>query len=424
LFEFSMSNPTSASRTGQLLRSGVLLSAAGLLTGMGNMVFQAIMGRHLPTAEYGYLNTTLGLISLLSLPALIASNAITHYIAHFRASGNEASLTGLLLGCRRFLLRLTLLGSVAAILLVKPLADFFRFPRASLMLVAVVCAMAGLWGTFASTLCQGMSWFRRLAGIGIATVVFRLTFGLLATLKFPVAEAAVLSTAVAALANLALLHWRRELVWPGEAESPWGWDFLRYLLAAAACVGGGYCFMQGDLLVAQRYFKGDTLGHYTVAATLARALPMVVTPLLTVLFTSRSGHRTGSVVREQFRLLGLYAGGLLIGAVVLTVLSSFWVRVLLGAKIPDAAAIVGPLALTMVFVGLLQGLGVWSLASRWSKVTLIYGVAGAAYWLSLLWLGTSLDALLRMMPMASGMAAAFMLLVWWISLRAAPVAQE
>ena len=284
------------------------------------------------------------------------------------------------------------------------------------MLVAVVCVIAGLWGTFATTLCQGMSWFRRLALIGLAAVTLRLAFGGLVTMKFAVAEAAALATAVALLANLAVLFWRRELMWTGHTESPWGWDFARYLVSAAACVGGGYCFTQGDLLVAQRYFEGDALGHYTAAALLARALPMVVGPLLTVLFTSRSGHRMGSVVQEQLRLLGLYAGGLLLGAAMLILLREFCVRLLFGVYTPEAAARVGRLAITMLFVGMLQGLGMWALASRWSKVTIVYGLAGVAYWLILLGWGTTRETLLKIMPLTAGLAFAIMLGTWFFSM--------
>lgn len=412
-----MTESSKPSQVGQLLRSGVLLSAVGLLTGLGNYAFQMIMGRRLSAEEFGLLNTTLGLVGLLGLPLIISSSAITHYIAHFRAQGNQAGLSGLLLGCRRFLLRLTVVGSIAAVVLVKPLADFFNFPRSSLMLVAVLCVIAGLWGTFGSTLCQGMSWFRRLAFVGAAAVVLRLAFGWFVTLKYPAAEAAALASAVALLANLALLFWRKELAWTGERESPWSWDFARYLMAAAACVGGGFCFTQGDLLVAQRYFQGDALGHYAAAGLLGRALPMVVAPLLTVLFTSRSGHRQGAMVSEQLRLLGLYALGLMLGAGMLIALRGFCIRLLLGARTPDAIDMVIPLAFTMVFVGLLQGIGMWSLASRWTGTTVIYGVCGLAYWMTLLGWGRSLPTLLKVMPIAAGIAFAALFGTWLLALR-------
>ena len=37
---------------------------------------------------------------------------------------------------------------------------------------------------------------------------------------------------------------------------------------------------------------------------------------------------------------------------------------------------IGRLSVTMVFVGLLQLLGIWSLASRWLKISLLYGALG------------------------------------------------
>ena len=48
----------------------------------------------------------------------------------------------------------------------------------------------------------------------------------------------------------------------------------------------------------------------------------------------------------------------------------------MGRNTPDAAAMINPLALTMVFVGLLQSLALWALASRWTKISLLYGALG------------------------------------------------
>jgi len=60
----------------KLWRSGVILSFAGLVAGLGNYAFQAIIGRCLDKAEYGYVNSTLGFIVLLGLPLAIASTSI------------------------------------------------------------------------------------------------------------------------------------------------------------------------------------------------------------------------------------------------------------------------------------------------------------------------------------------------------------
>src|SRR5258705_79006 len=259
----------------KLWRSGVVLSVAGVVAGLGNYGFQAILGRQLDKAEYGYVNSTLGFIGLLGLPLLIGSTSVTHYIAHFRASGDEARLQGLLAGCRKFLFRLTLAGSVAAALFLKPLSDFFHFPRSGLMLSALVCVLAGLWGAFANALCQGLGWFSRLAVIGLAMVALRLSFGGVMLLKYPVAETGVLATAAAMLAYLTLLYWRKDLARHKESISPYNREFAQYLAVGAASITGGYCFTQGDLLVGQRNFSGAELGLYSAAGLLGRALPMV-----------------------------------------------------------------------------------------------------------------------------------------------------
>jgi hypothetical protein len=60
-------------------------------------------------------------------------------IAYFQACGDHARLQGLLAGCRKFLFRLTIAGSLLDVFLVKPLSDFFHF-RTNLAFAALGCA--------------------------------------------------------------------------------------------------------------------------------------------------------------------------------------------------------------------------------------------------------------------------------------------
>jgi len=157
---------------------------------------------------------------------------------------------------------------------------------------------------------------------------------------------------------------------------------------------------------------------YGSAGLLARALPTAVGPLLTVLFTHRSGrdHHHGDALQEQLKLIGLYAGGLILGAICLYMLRGFCLQ-LLHRNTPAAAAMIGPLSLTMVFVGLLQALALWSLASRWIKISLLYGALGFAYWLALLLFGKSPADLVGLMPVAAGISFATVFLVWLVAMR-------
>ncbi len=403
----------------KLWRSGVVFSVASFVAGLVHLAFQSVIGHQLGrrTGEYGYVNVTLNFIAFISLPLSIGTTAVTHYIAHFQAKGDEARFQGLLSGCRKFLFRLTLGGCVMALLFVKPLSDFFHFPRTSLMFVALITILAQLWVAFGTALCQGLAWYGRLALLGLGVAVLRLSFGGLVLMKYPVAEAGVLASTFSLLANLVLLHWRKDLARKSEPVSPYNREFALYLAVAAACVMGGFFFTQGDISVANRNFLKGDLDFYTSAGVLGRALPNAVAPALTVLFTSRSGHSSSSLLREQLKLLGLYAAGLVVGALGLLVLRRFLVRLIFGEYTPEAAIMVGRFAATMVFVGLLQALGMWALASRWTRMALLYGASGLVYWLALLKWGKSPDQLLHLMPMSAAGGFLLMLAAWIVTMR-------
>ncbi len=402
----------------KLWRSGILLSVAGFIGGLGNYAFQGIIGRQLSEKEFGYVNSTPGFINLLGLPLGIIAASLVHYIAHFRAMNDEARLQGLIVGSQRFLLKATLLATILALVLISPLSQFFGFPRTSLMLAALACLLVGMWSSYALALAQGMGWFQRMAVIGLVAVALRLGFGWILTKPFPNAEIAVSATTFSLLANFAILYWWKDLFKKGaQPISPWNREFLTNLIFSAACVGGTYFFTQGDLPVAQKYFDDKARGYYTAAGTLGRALSGLVGPMLMVLFTSRSGNKGRSALQDQKIMLGLYAAGLVCGAIGVIVLREFLVRLIFGKYTPEAAKMVPPFAIGMVFIGLAQAIGSWSLASRWFKLALVYGILGVIYWVVLLFFATTPEKLLQLMPIMSGISFVILLIGWFITTR-------
>ena len=400
-------------------RTGVLFTAAQFLTLAIGFGFQVVVGNEVKgqPGEFGYFQAAIIFIGFLGLPVSIAAQAVTHYIPRLHFASDSERLHGLLAGCRKFLLHITLAGSVTAILLVHPLGHFFHIPRASLTMIALFCALAGLWSSFITAICQGLGWFKQLALIALFAAVIRFAFGASMTWFRPVAESAVSASGVMLLAYVALLYWRKDF--PRRTDqpvSPWTTEFVQFLVVSAACVVGNNCFTQYDGLVAERYFSRDALDNYGAAGMLARQIPSLVGPLLTVLFTHRSGRHHGDALTEQLKLLGLFGVGLVINAVGLFILKGIGLW-LVRKHTPEAAAMIGPFCITMVFSGLLQALGTWALASRWIKISLLYGGLGLAYLVTLLVFGTAPDRLLHLMPIATGIAFAILFLVWLIAMR-------
>ena len=412
----------------KLWRSGIIWSVLSFVSGLGNFVFSAIIVRRLSHGEYGDSKTALfGVVGFLSLPLSIVSTALIHHIAHFRGQKDEARLQGLLEGCQRVLLQATIAGSVLAVILANPLGRFFGY-RPSLMLVALITILVGLWSGFGLTLCQGVGWFKRLAIINLAGVGMRIVFGWLMTKPFPTAEMALLATTFSLLANLSLLYWWKDIFRHGaERISPWDRNFTNFLLVTGAYVAGNWFFLSGDTLVAKKYFPGPNLDAYGVAGSWAVALPGTIAPLLLVMFTSRSGGKEGQALSDQRILLCLYAIGLACGAAGIISLRSFLVGLLCGKEhpeaVPVASAMVVPYTTAMAFVGLNQAIGLWSLASRWYKLTACYGALGLTYWLALLLLGHTPTALLHVMPIGTGAAFAVLVIAWLLSVRSQPSAR-
>lgn len=367
-------------------------------------------------AEFGYTNSALKLMELLGLPLAIISYSLVHYIAHFRAKDDDARLQGLVAGYQTFLLRATILGSVIAIALAAPLTRYFEFPRWSISIAALACVLMGMWSGYAVALCQGMAWFKRMAVIGLIAVAMRLLFGWVMTKRYSVAEVGVTATTFSLLANLVLFIWRKDIFRKGKQVSPWDADFRTFMVVTAGVIGGSF-FFQADQLIAQKYFSENDIGTYSAAGKLSQSLIMVVGPLLTVLFTSRSGHKSGNALTDQKILLMLYGGGLLCGAAGILFFRHLLVRWLVNSDSPRVSEMMIPYTISMGFFGLSQAIGMWSLASRWFRLAIVYGVLGLAYFLLLLALGKTPEQLLTIMPYISATCFVVLCIGWLLQLR-------
>ena len=402
----------------KVLRSGIIFTGLNLIIGACNFLFQIIIGRRLGQVEFGLVNATAPFMTLLGMPVDIARTAVVHHIAHFSGTGDQARLQGLLAGCRSFLFKLTLVGCVLATILIQPLSSYFNIPRVTLTISALVTIIVGLWGAYAVALCQGMGWFKRLALLGFVSVLLKLAFVWVGSAYAQVAELGVLATGVGTLANMLVFIWWKDLFKSTQSvSSPWGRGFFQYLIIAAAGVSAQMFFTQGDVLVAKKYFTDEVLGAYTAAARISSAMHLAVGPLLVVLFTARSSERAGKSIAGPVGLLVLYATGLITGAVVVFVARDFCVQLLFKQPFPLANAMVSRIAFTMIFVGLIQALGMWALASHWLKIGILYGVLGLTYWIILLVFGKTPTVLLQIMPVAAACSFTVMLCAWIIGLR-------
>src|SRR3954463_16016823 len=97
-------------------RTGIIFSVISFLSLGIHWLFQFIVSPQLggSEGEYGLIQFTIAFIMFLQIPLQIATQAVTHYVARFHFSGDDARLHGLLAGCRKLLFHVTIAGSLVA----------------------------------------------------------------------------------------------------------------------------------------------------------------------------------------------------------------------------------------------------------------------------------------------------------------------
>ena len=192
-------------------------------------------------------------MTLLGLLPAVATFAVTHYIAHSTPAATARGCRG----CSGLpeisfpVHRLPVPSGGDCVQTLEQFLPLQRKPDAG----DTRLRAAGLWGAFATALCQGLAWFKRLALIGFLAMMLRISFGWFITLKWPSAEMAMLATAFALLANLGPALMEKGFVAAWRASFAVEPEFVQYFVVSAAFVVGNYCFFQGDCWWPNKFFS-------------------------------------------------------------------------------------------------------------------------------------------------------------------------
>ncbi len=379
----------------------MILTAANLLGAAANYLFQAVMRRHLSWSEFGYLNTTIGVIMFAGVPLTAASQTVTHHLALVRAGGDPEKLERLQAASLKFLRHLTWFLFAISLIFLYPVASYLRFPRMSLAWVALLWIPINLWSTLGGAWCAGLSRFRLYAFLLILTGIVRLMAGDLIVRVYPWAEAGIVGCLLAGLVLASVVALSPH---HGTAarlrQTLFDRELIIYGIAAFAVSFAAFVFLQGDQIIAQRHFPGVELGRYSGAGLLGRAIVWASLPVLIVYFTRRSGHDPAHH-DSPTRLLWAYLALVGMGAIALIVLKKPLLLLLLGAHDPGLDEMTTQFAFTMIPIGVLQALGYHYLASRKILECLVFGGCGFVYLVLLAVYGLTPSLMLLWMALAS-----------------------
>ncbi len=379
---------TYQTQTGQ---SPALWAIIALLSFIAQIIFR----RELQPGEFGTLNTALGMIGLITLPVLAWRQSFRHYLAAPHPAEEAARLNSI--RSAEFLATETfgwIWGAVCLLLvfLLLPLVSLPRFSLELFTLLNVLVVVGSMISGAAyerenrlrawSLLLVGAAFARALVGAGLAS-------------QEPWAESALAAFFLAGIIT----------VWPalkspeGDMAARWAAirivrdrDFLPGLGATFSVLLGIYLFTNADRIVAQSWFGSVTNNNmglvnwpvfdsYQTAGLLARSILWGTQPLLWMMFARRAPlDRTRSASLTFF---WIYLGALFLAALAVGCLAQPLSRLFCGDGFQATARLLPSLAVTMVPLGLLQGLGIFSLASRRYHECFVLGACGVGYTLLL-----------------------------------------
>jgi len=360
-----------------------------------NFTAQIIFRRDMAPGEFGTLNTALGMIGLMAVPALAMDQAFTHYLARNHAADRREFIDSLRASALLVTETFAWAWAAVSLLLVFLLLPLLSLPRFSLHLFTLLNVFIALGGLVSGTICRNTGRLRLWIGLLIAAAAARVLLGAGLAAPEPWAESGLAAFLLAGFITLGPAF-RQPAVESAlrlkALRTVLDRDFLLVLGGTFSVALALFLFSSADRIVAQSWFGSATNNNfgyvdwsafdaYQTAGLLGRALLWGTQPLLLVLFAQRA--RLDRTTPASLTFFWIYLGALFLGATLLILLRQPLSSLFCGRDFSATALLVPIFSLAMVPLGLLQALGVFALASRRYHECFVLGGCGVGYTLLL-----------------------------------------
>jgi hypothetical protein len=378
------------------------------LVALLNFIVQIVFRRELVPGEFGTLNTALGMIGLMTVPLLAVNLGFTHYLARPHPAGQSAHIDSLRAAALSVTETFAWIWGALSLLLMFLLLPLLDLPRFSLQLFTLMNVLIALGGLVSWAVCQSGNQLRLWAWLLAAAALARVLVGAVLARQEPWAESGLAAFLLAGFITLTPALRSREI----DTATRWKacqaiWsnldrDFLLCVGATFSVLLALFLFSSADRIVAQSWFgiaMNNNMGlvnwalfdAYQTAGLLGRGILWGTQPLLWVLFAQRS--RVNRTTPASLTFFWIHLGALLLGAIFLGCLAQPLSRLFCGDTVAMfthlartsqvTSQFVPSLAAAMVPLGVLQALGVFSLASRRYHECFVLGGCSVGYTLLL-----------------------------------------
>jgi O-antigen/teichoic acid export membrane protein len=322
-----------------------------MLAGVLGFAFQVVVSHRVQPSQYGAIFTVMTLLTLVGLPASALTLMMAREASRDRANGQHASSAAMLHDGNRLLLVAGLAIAAGAVVASPVLGRFFAVPTyllvAGSLAIPFVLALPLLIGDL-----QGEQRFLAFSSIAFGLAAFKLAAAIALGVAFG-AVGIVLGVSLGSAIGYVVAHalLRRKLAI--KARWPWQRPAIAYLGILLPSTLALAVLLSSDLLLVKHFFAPGPAGEYAAVVALSRALYYAAAGVAIVLFPKVIFRESqgGSGSPLVWLSVGLVMTGGVVGLVVLTLASSFFLSAFAGNAYIGAAAYLPWYATGMTLLG-------------------------------------------------------------------------
>ena len=351
-----------------LLFHSIILFVSMMTVHVCNILFQMVVGRVLPEAEYALLAAFLGVLTIIQRPLSTLSTAVCHYGSLLEQEGRRGDVKRLL---RKWLLLTaipSILAGMGAILFADTLAGYFHLERTAPVIIAGFLLPALCWLPILNGAAQGLQMFVWTSSSAFFGALGRLFLGAGFTMiLYDACGWAMLGHGLGIYVNLGLLFIGLWLALHGRKTSPEPLPSMRLYLFQSFFVLVAYAVLLTADVVLVKHFLPDDM-EFAKAATVGRMVVFLPSAIVVAMFPKVASkgtlnHRQQMLFMKSFGCTAAFVAVSVLGCYLLPGLLA---RIMFG--IADASTylklMIGAMSVMMAFNALLNVVVQFLLAQR------------------------------------------------------------
>lgn len=273
--------------TDKLIMGSIVMFSSSMLSNFLAYLYNLFMGRALGPANFGILTAVVSLLSVISIPTVTFSTAITKFTADYKAKSEYSRLSFFLRKLSQYFFLLGIFSFAFVFIGRGYLSDFLKIQSDVPIIILGILFLLNLTQTVNNGVLAGLQEFNFLAVTGLLSSVLKLGVGVfLVTLGFSV-NGAISAVAISILIVylLSFLPLEKILRLAGENgfQLPRA-SLLTYSVPVFFSMVGLSLLITTDILLVKRFFSPEEAGLYSALSLVGRVIFYASSSIASVMF--------------------------------------------------------------------------------------------------------------------------------------------